>query len=239
LLYHKKSHRDQLLMRVKGLIILLYTMLCLGHLQAQDNATNPVIVQVSGLVVKGDSLYGIPGVHVYLPRSGRGTTTNYVGFFSLPVQAGDSLIIASMGYKIKKYTIPDTTREKLSLIVELLEDTLILPEIEVFPWPTEQLFKQAFLSLKLPEQEVNNMNQNLNEQVLKRMLYTTSADGSENHRYYMQKQMQANNMKGVMVSPQMVFFNPFAWSRFIKDVKGGGLKKSTFKDRDFNEEEEE
>ncbi len=201
-------------------------------------AQNPIkVVQVSGLVVSGDSLYGVPGVAVYIPKSGRGTITNYVGYFSLPALLGDSILINSVGYKLRRYIVPDTLRsDKMSLIIELMADTVLMPAVEIFPWPTEQLFKEAFLSLKLPVQDMNNMNQNLNEQVLKRMLYTSSASGAENHRYYMQKQMQVTDTRYNIVSPSLVFTNPFAWSRFITDIKKKRFK-STLQESEEDDDE--
>lgn len=195
------------------------------------------VVQVSGLVVSGDSLYGVPGVAVYVPKSGRGTNTNYVGFFSLPTLKGDSIVINALGFKVRKYIIPDTLKaDKLSLIIELMEDTVMLPDVEIFPWPTEQLFKEAFLSLKLPTQDINNLNENLNEQVLKRMLYATSASGGENHRYYMQKQLQSTENRNRLITPALVFTDPFAWSRIISDIKNKKFK-STLKERDLEDDD--
>ena len=200
--------------------------------------TTPKVVQVTGLVVSGDSLFGVPGVAVYISNSGRGTTTNYVGYFSLPCLLGDSILINSLGFKLRRYIVPDTlTKDHMSLIIELLEDTVLMPTVEIFPWPTEQLFKEAFLSLKLPEQDMHNMNKNLNEQVLKRMLYSTSASGAENHRYYMQRQMQNTDTRYNIVSPALTFTNPFAWSRFITDIRKKRFK-STMQEQDDGDEEE-
>jgi hypothetical protein len=220
----------------KKIYISFLLILWMGvSLQAQDWKK---IVQVSGLVVSGDSLYGVPGVSVYIPKTGRGTNTNYVGYFSLPALAGDSIIINSLGFKARKYLVPDTIMSgKMSLIIELMEDTLMLPTVEIFPWPTEQLFKEAFLALKLPEQDMNNMNQNLNEQVLKRMLYTSSAAGGENYRYYMQKQMHTTDNRYTLVSPELTFLNPFAWSRFITDVKKKRFK-SNMQERHYDDDDE-
>jgi len=203
------------------------------------NAQGPTkVVQVSGLVVSGDSLYGIPGVAIYIPKSGRGTLTNYVGYFSLPALLGDSIIINSLGYKVRRYVVPDTLKsDKMSLIIELLEDTLMMPAVEIFPWPTEQLFKEAFLSLRLPEQDMNNMNNNLNEQVLKRMLYSSTADGAENHRYYMQKQLDVTTNRYNIVNPGLVFTNPFAWSRIITDIKKKRFK-STLQEKEYEDDSE-
>ncbi len=223
---------------IKIVLFLLLGVL-LGPSFAGAQHTPKHVVQVSGLVVSGDSLYGVPGVAVYIPKSGRGTSTNYVGYFSLPALTGDSIIINSVGYRVRRYIVPDTLKaDKMSLIIELMEDTLMLPAVEIFPWPTEQLFKEAFLSLKLPEQDMNNMNQNLNEQVLKRMLYTTSASGAENHRYYMQRQVQVSDQRYNIVSPGLVFTNPFAWSRFISDIKKKKYK-SNLQERDYRDYDDE
>ena len=57
------------------------------------------VIQLSGVVLGEDSVSGLPGVHVYVPKAGRGTTTNGVGFFSMPVLVGDSIVISSVGYE--------------------------------------------------------------------------------------------------------------------------------------------
>ncbi|MCU0430212.1 MAG: carboxypeptidase-like regulatory domain-containing protein [Cytophagaceae bacterium] len=194
------------------------------------------LVQVSGLVVRGDSLYGIPDVHIFSPKTGRGDITSYVGYFSFPAFAGDTLIVSSAGYKRKHYQVPDTVKEKISIVIELIQDTLILPVVDIFPWPTEKLFKDAFLALELNNRDVNNMRNNLNEQVMKRMLYSSDASGAENHRYYMQKQTMVADQRNTMVSPAMVFGNPFAWHRFIQDIRKKKFK-STLQEEEYEEEE--
>lgn len=191
----------------------------LGHGQEKP----PKVVQFSGLVVEGDSLYGIPGVSVYTPKSGRGSITNSVGYFSFPVLEGDSVMIKSIGYKDKNFIIPKVEDDKLSIIIELMEDTLMLPAVEIFPYPTERLFKEAFIALKLPETEIDNMHKNLNEQVLKRMLYTMDHDGSMNHKYYMRQQVERMENK-MMAYPTMNLLNPFAWAKFIQQIKNGEHK---------------
>jgi len=186
------------------------------------------VIQISGLVVGGDSLYGIPGVHVYIPKAGRGTVTSAVGYFSMPALQGDSIVIRSMGYKEKSYVVPHENADQLSVIIQLSEDTTLLPEVLIFPYPTERLFKEAFMALKLPETDMDNMHRNLSDQVLKRMLYNAKPDGSQMHSYYMQQQIQKQDYR--YNSPTFNFLNPFAWSQFIKSVKQGGLKNNPYKE---------
>jgi hypothetical protein len=219
-------------MRILFSILFLLLVLCqASDLKAQGK---PRIVQFSGLVVSGDSSYGIPGVHVFIPKSGRGSTTNYLGYFSMATLEGDSVLIKAVGYKDKSFVIPtDVKDDKWSLIVYLSEDVLSLPVVEIFPWPTEQIFKQAFLALKLPEQDMNNMNKNLNEQIMKRMMYNADADGAMNHHYYMNQQVSKQESK--YFAPTISLLNPFAWSKFIQSVKNGDLKKpskDTYYDKD-------
>lgn len=215
-------------------ILPIFFLVCLifqaSHVKAQGK---PRIVQFSGLVVSGDSSYGIPGVHVFIPKSGRGSTTNYLGYFSMPTLEGDSVLIKAVGYKDKGFIIPTGVKDdKWSLIVYLSEDVLNLPVVEIFPWPTEQIFKHAFLALKLPEQDMNNMNNNLNEQIMKRMMYNADADGAMNHHYYMNQQIAKQESK--YFAPTISLLNPFAWSKFIESVKKGELKqpsKDTYYDK--------
>ncbi len=196
------------------LLFVSYSLISLGQ-----NGKN--IVQLSGLVIGGDSAYGIPGVTIYTPKSGRGTITNYLGYFSMPALGGDSVVIKSLGFKEKFFIVPKDTN-KLSLVIELLGDTSILPTVEVFPWPTEKIFKEAFLSLKLNDNSYDNMHKNLNEQVMRRMLYTQEANSKNNHNYYMQQ--QTARVENRFYAPTLSLFNPFAWSNFLNSARNGGLK---------------
>ncbi|MGN6646963.1 MAG: carboxypeptidase-like regulatory domain-containing protein [Cytophaga sp.] len=181
------------------------------------------IIQFSGLIVSGDSAYGTPGVYIFVPKEGRGTMSNAIGYFSMAALTGDSIVIKSIGYKEKTFVVPYTLEDKVSVIIEILEDTLYMPIIEITPWPTERLFKEAFVALQLPEQNYSNMHNNLNEQVLKRMMYNMGEDASANHKYYLQQQtLQVQNQ---YYAPTLSLTNPFAWKSFIDGVKKGELKK--------------
>jgi hypothetical protein len=215
-------------------VVCILSLMFLGTFQEALGQGQPRIVQFSGLVVSGDSSYGIPSVLVYVPKSGRGTTSNYLGYFSMPVLEGDSVIVKAVGYAERSIKIPFAVKDdKWSLVIHLSEDTLTLPDIEVFPWPTEKIFKEAFLALKLPEQDMNNMNKNLNEQVMKRMMYNADADGSMNHHYYMNQQIYKQENR--FFAPTISLLNPFAWQKFIESAKRGDLKQPS-KDTEYDDE---
>jgi len=185
---------------------------------------DPEVMQMSGIIVDGDSSFGVPGVHIYIPKAGTGTVSNQVGLFALPTMAGDTVIFSAVGYKKQRFIVPRKNDKGFTVLIDLQTDTTFLPIVEVFPYPTEELFKEAFLALELPrDQRRENMERNLNQQALNRMAAALPMDGGSNHRYYMNQ--QSNAISNQFFAPSFSLLNPFAWAQFIKSVKRGDLKK--------------
>ncbi|WP_157637920.1 carboxypeptidase-like regulatory domain-containing protein [Flexithrix dorotheae] len=185
---------------------------------------DPAVIQMSGIIVDGDSSYGVPGVHIYIMRAGLGTVSNPVGYFSLPTMVGDTVIFSAVGYEKQRLIVPDIRDKGFTVLIDLQTDTTFLPIIEVFPYPTEELFKEAFLALELPvDERQKNMEKNLNQQALNRMAASIGMDGGSNHRYYMDQ--QATGITNQFFAPSFSILNPFAWGKFIESVKRGDLKK--------------
>jgi len=182
------------------------------------------IIQMSGVVVGADSISGVGGVHIYVPKAGRGTTSNPYGYFTMPVLEEDSLIISAVGYQKQNLIVPGDKGESISLIIELKPDTTILPELEIFPYPTEELFKKAVLALELPNRrDLENLDKSLNKQLLREMYMNEPMSANMNYKYFMDQQMLATSNKYQL--PSNPLLNPFAWARFIKAIKRGDFKK--------------
>jgi hypothetical protein len=208
-------------------IAFIIVMMIITFLSGQDSYAQGGdlhIIQFSGVVLRPDSTGGVLGVHVYVPMAGRGTTTNQFGYFSMPTLAGDSVVISAVGYQKKHFIVPDNQGDAMTVIIPLKEDTILLPEIEVFPYPTEELLKEAILAMRLPNAaDYDAINQNLNEQVMAEMFRTMPMDGSQNYKYYMNQRLTyMNDGVGPRYNP---LFNPFAWGEFFKSLKRGDLKK--------------
>jgi hypothetical protein len=213
------------MIKYKYIFILLAILFMHFHVKAQGKDK---VIQLSGLVVCNDSLYGVFGAHLYVPKTGRGTSTNGVGFFSMPVVEGDSLVITAIGYKQQTFKVPHGLEDKVSLMIDLKQDTLLQPVIDVFPYYTEELFKQAFLALKLPDQQYQSLNYNLSDRVMATLYAKSEMDGSMNHKYFMQQ--QAYKQETRFQAPSISLLNPFAWAQFIQSVKRGDFKKKKYKD---------
>lgn len=173
------------------------------------------VMQLSGIVLGEDSVAGIPGVHIYVPKAGRGTTSNRVGYFSMPVLEGDELVVSAIGYERQFFKIPAYEKDNLTIVIELISDTTFLETVEIMPFPTEQIFKEAVLALNIPIDE--HEYQNLSEELLALMLKTVPMDGAANHRYYMDNWVQYQNDRFQQRTNPLT--NPFNWASFFRSLK--------------------
>jgi hypothetical protein len=185
---------------------------------AAFSQSNKRVIQLSGVVISMDSTVGpLPGVHVYVPKAGRGTTTNRAGFFSMPVLVGDSVVISSIGYVRRSYIVPDHPSDFWTIVVEMSEDVTMLKDVVISQFPTEEVFKQAILALNVPMDDRGIDPKNLNAELLALMLKTTPMDGAANYKYYIDQ--YAGSVQDKFHPRMNPFLNPFNWARFFKDLK--------------------
>lgn len=195
------------------------------------------IVQAAGIVVGGDSLYGLPNIAVFVEQSGRGVYTNEVGYFSLPVLAGDTLTVTGMGYIKTKVAISDTA-ESITLVIRLGLDTFMLPGITLWPYPTFESLKKAFLAMDVKKSKhLDYAQKNLNSEILQQMVYNSGASANMNQRYFTTQQLQGNLHLRANLATTLL--NPFAWARFIKSAKNGDLRNKKWEDIDRQKEADE
>ena len=199
-------------------LVLLICLFCFFGSSAQTTDPKQVI-QFTGVIFADDSASVVPGVHVYAPKAGRGTTTNPYGFFSMPALEGDSIVFSAVGFERTHYIVPrHDDKSSLKLLVYLAEDVKFLEEVEVFPYPSEAAFKAAVLAAQLPDQrQLDNIDQWLNSEIMKGMYWNLPASPNMNHRYFMQEQMNAQIYR--VQPPQNPLLNPFAWANFIRSLQ--------------------
>lgn len=204
----------------KIIFIFLFGLLKITAFSQEEEAK---IVHVTGIVVTGDSMFGVPSAHIYNSKTGLGTTSNQLGYFAMAAKVGDSITVRSLGYNKETFTVPDDTTNIVSLVIELTSDTLVLPLVTIRKFPSEQVFKRAFLSLNVPDGQYQNMDNNLNSQILRTMLATEDLSPGLTHQYFMNQ--QAQHYQNSITATTIPLVDPFAWSRFFKDLKREKEKK--------------
>lgn len=176
------------------------------------------VIQLSGVIMNTDSVNSmLYGVNIYVPKAGRGTTTNMLGFFSMPVLAGDSMVISYVGYERQYYIVPDHPTEYLTIVIQLREDIEYLTEVVVTSFPTEEIFKEALLALNIPTDDQSIDRKNINQDLLLLMLKTTPMDGQANQQYYLSQMSAAQGSQYMPVTNPL--FNVFNWANFFRSLK--------------------
>ncbi len=186
--------------------------------------SNEKLVQFSGVVVASDSLQPVPFASVMIKNANRGTVTDYYGFFSFVAVKGDTVEFLYLGYKRAQYIIPDSlTDKRYSLIQVLVRDTIALKETVIYPWPSKEEFKKAFLELNVPDNDLARAERNLELAQQKEVRDAVPYDGSINYKYAMQQRQSRLYTAGQY--PTSNLFNPIAWAQFIKAWQDGTFKK--------------
>ncbi|WKV13784.1 carboxypeptidase-like regulatory domain-containing protein [Marivirga harenae] len=204
--------------------ILLFCLVIVPFLSyAQEETEEDRVIQFTGVVLDQDSA-SVPGVHIYTPVFGRGTSTNQYGFFSMPALEGDSLVISAVGFKKATYIVPKIKTSTLKVIFQLESDTEMLNEVQVYNLPpTAEAFKKALLAVRLPD-DYDNMNRNLDPATLQEMYKSLPADGSMNHRWFVQQQAFYDQTRSsVRINPLL---NPMSWVEIFRAIKRGDFQNN-------------
>src|SRR5690554_6042463 len=123
-------------MRILTLLITLFIGFSTA-LNAQKKSEKNDLIQFSGVLVSSDSLDQVSYASVVDKTTGKGTMSDYYGYFSFVTRPGDTILFNAFGYKTSSYIVPDSLKEiRYSIIHVMTPDTLLLPEVDIYPWPS-------------------------------------------------------------------------------------------------------
>jgi len=186
------------------------------------------LVQFSGAVVTGDSLRPIPFTHIIDRNTGFGTISDYYGYFSFVARKGDTINFSAIGFKKTEFIIPDTiTSNRYTMFQVMTADTIYLTETVIYPWPTREQFRQAFLNLNIPDDDLEIARKNLSRYDLYVRAQAMPMDGSMNYRHYIDQQV--NKLYYAGQTQPISLLNPFAWAQFFKAWQEGKFKRQDYK----------
>ena len=204
--------------------VLLFIILCGIITLSNGQEKYQGLVQFSGVVVTGDSLRPVPFVSIVVKNSFRGTIGDYNGFFSFVAQMNDTIEFAALGFKRGVYIIPDTLNtDRYSLIKIMTTDTILLQETIIYPWPTKDEFRQAFLNLKVPDDDYERARRNMALAEMRELMVSLPLDGSGNYKALMMEKQ--NRLYTAGQYPSISLLNPIAWAKFIEAWQRGDYKR--------------
>lgn len=180
------------------------------------------LIQFSG-VIRNLKYEPISNVHIINVNKKSGTTGNEKGIFSFIVEPSDSILFRCVGYKNTLVIIPDSLiASQYPRDIYMLNDTIHLSEVKIFPWKTYEEFKVAFLKLELPDDDEKRAYKNI--ALIKAQLNMDfEPDADLSFKAAMQKHYDKLYYAGQY--PSISILNPLNWAKFFEAIKRGDFKK--------------
>lgn len=215
-------------MRIKFLLNIALMLLVSTELCAQKQPVRYIdstkFIQVSGVVISEIDMAPLSYTTVYDKTLKRGVIADYYGFFSLVTLPGDTLLFSGYSFITSTYIVPDTLKENRYSIIHMLQkDTINLPTVTVYPWPSREDFARAFVEMEPYDDAVRRAQRELSGESLAFVAARLDNDASlaygyaSNQRYtklYTNGQLPVNNL-----------LNPYSWAKLIQDWKEGKLSR--------------
>ncbi len=174
----------------------------------------PPSIQITGTLLDKETLDPLQFASVVVTSSYHGTITSSTGLFTLLVHPGDTVKFSILGYKSTEMVIPYGMKESRYGLLELMEkSTILLKEVNVYPWPTPSQFNSAFLDVKLPPTEEEKTNQ------MQKELETTIRETYESQKYYDEQWKNRHIYELTGQIPANRFLDPGRWQDFIIGLK--------------------
>jgi hypothetical protein len=210
--------------KITFLITLFFASKMLVGQSVHERADSSKLIQLSGVAISEGDLNPLPYTTVYDRSIRKGVISDYYGFFSTVVLPGDTLLFSSFGYKTSTYIVPDTLKENRYSVIHMLQrDTVNLPSVTVYPWPSREDFARAFVEMEPYDDAIRRAQRELSGESLAFVAARLENDASlaygyaTNQRYtklYTNGQLPANNL-----------LNPYSWAKLIQDWKAGKLSR--------------
>lgn len=210
---------DNLTVLKYEVITLVLVVLSFINVSAQSQEEQDSLIQISGSVLDGTTEEPLPLTNVYTKEdTRRGVSTDSKGFFTLIVEKGATIIFSAIGYREVEFVVPDTLLENRYFIVQTMsQDTINLPEMVVYPWPSKEDFKREFLAMDVTTDLERRASKNIAhiQEILEVQKSTITDSGNKTLGYTLRQKAKKNGES----QPKKIF-DPTAWGNFFKSLKG-------------------
>lgn len=206
-----------------SVLTLLFTTI--SHAQTEEEIidTNQLI-QLSGVVVAEDNVEPLPYATVFDKTIRRGVISDYYGFFSLVTNPGDTIYFSYYGHKTTTFIVPDTlTANRYSIIHMMPKDTVNLPTVTVYPWPSREDFARAFVEMDPYDDALRRAQRQLSGESLAFAAARLETDAGLASSFAQNQQLTQIYTRGQV--PVNNLLNPYAWAKLIENWRNGDMKR--------------
>jgi len=126
---------------------------CLLFLAMSSRSYGQNLLQLSGIVSDEQTRFPVAYANIDVVGTYTWAYTTTDGFFSCVAGESDTIRFSAVGYKTKTYVVPDSVDDNIfSIAVFLSPDTIQLEGVEIYPWPSPEEFRDAFLAYQEVQQ---------------------------------------------------------------------------------------
>lgn len=203
-----------------GLVIILALTVESSGQRKKDLDDN--LVEFSGMI-RDLQHKPLPYVNIIILSDRRGTISDQRGMFSMVVRPNDTIIFSHLGHKGTMHIIPDSIGgQQYPADIFMVSDTFHLAEVRIYPWKTYQEFKEAFLALELPDDDLQRAYHNI--ALIKTQIKMNNYGASPNINFREVMKQQYNQLYTAGQTPYYTIFDPLRWAKFFDSVKRGDFK---------------
>lgn len=202
-------------MDIRKTAFFIFTIFLFLHMQWAEAQEDDDLLPLSGMVVDRETLNPIPNVTIKNSSFESATMADSTGYFSLTVRPGDTLIFEAMLYRQEAYVVPEGySGGRFAVIEALQKDKVLLDEVTVHGFPSQQQFERTFLSADpggLTEKtvELDGHIEDITDDPTNMQQYILDYN-NRYVTYIISREAPPNN-----------FLNPERWAEFIKDWREG------------------
>jgi hypothetical protein len=210
----------KLFLSLSTIFLLTFNIFC----QDDEEKDAAKLVQFSGVLVTSDSLDQVSYASVVDKTTGKGTMSDYYGYFSFVTRPGDTILFNAFGFKPNSYIVPDTLSEvRYSIIHLMVPDTMVLPQVDVYPWPSREDFARAFVEMDPYDDALRRAQRQLSGESLAFAAAKVPTDGGLSYNWELQQQQTRHYTQGQ--TPVNNLLNPAAWGQFIESWRNGDFQR--------------
>ena len=179
------------------------------------------LIQLTGMV-KNELLIPQQFVHIVIRNKNRGTISDFSGMFSFVVSPLDTVLFSAVGLKTFYLSIPaNPARDYYHVEIRMQTDTIMIDEVIIMPWKTYEEFRDAFVSLELPDDDLQRAYRNF-AYIMAQIDMDGAPDPSLNYKFLMNEYYNQLYSRGQ--TPYLSVFDPIRWKKFIEYLEQGKFK---------------
>lgn len=145
---------------MKTLWRIIFLLCFVAVLNSYCKASERDSITLSGIVLDADHSSPLGDVNLLKDKKTIGVS-DANGYFEIQALSGDTIVFSHLGFKMAKMIVPlSLRRNEYYTSVPLSRNSILLKEVEILPWPKENL-KQAIMDAPGTDKETQNAQRNV------------------------------------------------------------------------------